>query len=133
MAQGFGAPPRPWTFRLRDEDGPIASFDIAAIDGQPMTQKQATVTVTLIVSLLQEPFNPGCRLRLLTVLSAPEVLALVRLSRELDPVFWVDAIAPHRRRVGQGHSQASGKRGSVQREGGRSVNPEKLVRPANAA
>ena len=128
MAQGFGAPPRPWVFRLWDEDGPIASFDIAPTAGAPMSKRQASTVVALIVSLLQEPGNPGNRLRLLTVLSASEVMALVRLSRELDPVFWVDAINPAGRRVGQGHSQASGSRGSVKREGGRNVNPERLVR-----
>jgi len=127
--RGFGAlPPRIWTFRLRDEEGAIASFDIAPTAGKPMTKQQASTVVTLIVSLLQEPGNPGNRLRLLTVLSAPNVMALVRLSRELDPVFWVDAINPAGRRVGQGHSQASGSRGSVKREGGRNVNPERLVR-----
>jgi len=127
--RGFGAlPPRIWTFRLRDEEGPIASFDIAPTAGRPMSKRQASTVVALIVSLLQEPFNPGNRLRLLTVLPYWNVLALVRLSRELDTVFWVDAINPAGRRVGQGHSQASGSRGSVKREGGRNVNPEKLVR-----
>lgn len=127
--KGFGAAPRPWTFRLHDSAGPVASFQVAAIDGQPLTPKAASRTVALVVSLLQEPFNPGCRLRLLTVLSAPDVMALVRLSRELDPVFWVDAIAPHRRRVGQGHSQASGSLPSTRQEGRiRRVNPERLGR-----
>jgi len=80
------------------------------------------------VSLLQEPGNPGNRLRLLAVLGETEVLALVELAGELEPVFWVDAINPAGRRVGQGHSQASGSRKSVKREGGRTVNPERLVR-----
>ncbi len=125
MAKGFGAPPRPWTFRLCDRDGTIASLKIAG----SLTHKNVHRTVTLVVSLLQEPFNRGCRLRLLTVLSGSEVMTLVRLSRELEPVFWVDAIEPSGRRVGQGHSQASGLRPLTRMDGPvRRVNPERLVR-----
>jgi hypothetical protein len=129
MPKGFNpVTPRPWVFRVHDGCGPVVSFALGAIDGEPLTVKTASTTAVLVVSLLQQPDDAMCIARMERVLPSHDVEALRDIAPELDPVFWVDVIDPRGKRRGQGHSQASGRLPTTRQEGPiRRINPDSVL------
>ena len=105
MPRGFGTPPRPWVCRLYRGHRIFASLKIGAVDGDPITRKNATTTAILISSLLQEPTNTGCQCRLALRLGDDAAQALMGLAVELGDDFRVVMVSPQGHTTAEGYSQ----------------------------
>jgi hypothetical protein len=103
--RGFGTPPPPWTCRIYQGPHIFASLKIGAVDGDPITRKNATTTAILITSLLQEPTNTGCQCRLARRLGDNAAQALLGLAVELGDDFRVVMVSPDGHVTAEGYSQ----------------------------
>lgn len=126
---GFGTPPPPWRCRIYSDGALFATLAIAAVDGRPILADNATETAVLIVSLLQQPTDPGCQQRLAARLGDDAAAALAKLGSEIDSVFRVVLVTPQGKDHSEGLSIAAARRPSYRMGSGqiRVKDPTKIA------
>jgi hypothetical protein len=105
MPRGFGTRPQPWQCRIYQGHRIFASLKIGAVDGNPITCRNATETAKAITALLQESTNTAYQCVVAHRLGDSAAQALMGLAVELGDDFKVAMVSPDGHIAAEGYSQ----------------------------